>query len=96
MLNADVSSNGIEKSDTETAHLIVVAQVRYDAIVADNQAFELYEGDQYMDTDEKTCVEATQSSMKLIHLWEGITGITTYVLFCNYCILILYLCKRHL
>ncbi|ORY98398.1 TIP-1 family-domain-containing protein, partial [Absidia repens] len=47
--------------------------VRYDDIASDRQAFELYEDDQYMDTDEKSTVEATQSSMKLIHLWEGIT-----------------------
>ncbi|CAO3590201.1 unnamed protein product [Absidia cylindrospora] len=51
------------------------AQVRYDDIASDRQAFELYEDDQYMDTDEKSTVEATQSSMKLIHLWEGITDI---------------------
>ncbi|KAI8340234.1 TIP-1 family-domain-containing protein, partial [Chlamydoabsidia padenii] len=50
-----------------------VSQARYDDIASDKQAFDLYEGDQYMDTEEKTLVEATHSSMKLIHLWEGVT-----------------------
>jgi hypothetical protein len=60
--------------------------VRYDDIATDTQAFDLYEGDQYMDGNEKASVEVTQSSVKLIHLWEGITGITALLLFYNYCV----------
>jgi hypothetical protein len=60
--------------------------VRYDDIATDTQAFDLYEGDQYMDGNEKASVEVTQSSVKLIHLWEGITGIITPLIVYNYCV----------
>ncbi|KAI8099357.1 TIP-1 family-domain-containing protein [Halteromyces radiatus] len=54
------------------------AQTRYDDITASTQAFDLYEGDVDMTKDEGYSVKATQSSVKLIHLWEGV--IDTYKL----------------